>query len=98
MGGNSKISTHNVINWDLLLIKCENNRICGGYTSISWNSDLIYGARPKTFLFSIDFQQIFNPKNHQFNILNSPTIGPSFMSMGLGLVKEPMNGKDNSVC
>ena len=70
----------------LTLFKTDDGRVCGGYTSVSWESPKSweFKADPSAFVFSVDHQRVFNINNDQTHqaICCDSIRGPSFGYIG----------------
>lgn len=84
----------------ITLIKSSNNRICGGFTMVSWdNSNPFddYKKDNKAFVFSVDLKTIYRPQNTS-NAVYHAHCGPIFGGNSLALNRGPLNKYKGSYC
>ena len=62
----------------LTIIKSKGNRRFGGFTSNTWESNLLFKDDKNAFIFSLDKNQIYSYKNDHFSIFCCRGFGPTF--------------------
>ena len=84
----------------IVLVKCSNGRICGGFTNISWTSPKngTFIKDDQAFLFSVDLKECHYPHNDENSVYHAKSNGPSFGLEELDFAEEPMNGLKNGLC
>lgn len=78
----------------ITLIKTSKNRICGGFTMVSWNNPAIfydYKRDDQAFIFSVDQITIYRPNDSGYAVYHRNICGPCFGGSSLRLTDEPMN-------
>lgn len=78
----------------LVIVQCSSGSICGGFTKVAWDGDSgNYFSDGSAFLFSIDKETTYTPKNKEYAVYNKKNNGPSFGGGALDFRNEPMNGE-----
>ena len=75
------------------LLKTGKGRVCGGFTSVDWDSSNTNKKDIESFMFSVDHQRMFKVSGSRNSINCYNTFGPSFESC-LKLASPPFNRKD----
>ena len=81
----------------ITIFKTKEGRVCGGFTSKSWESAASNKVKkdPASFLFSVDSHQIFRVKEPQFAMTCDIIRGPYFGKDGcLAALYDPINYND----
>jgi hypothetical protein len=81
----------------LILLKADNGRRCGGYTSVKWESDGGSKNDDKSFLFQIESCTKYKIGMYGA-IWHYPNRGPQFGNqheLRIGIANGPMNKRDN---
>jgi hypothetical protein len=73
-------------------------RLCGGFTSVDWESSNKWKEDPTAFIFTLDGKTIYPIRDTTKTIFCSGGYGPYFGNSDLGIHGEPMNAKDSGYC
>lgn len=84
----------------VVLFRTKLGRLCGGFTKASWESPEIgeYKFDSQAFVFAVDSQVKYSPKNNSKAIWHSLNSGPNFGGGVLELRREPMNALHGGAC
>lgn len=81
----------------LSLFKTRKDILCGGFSSIQWNSTGEWTVDKKCFIFSLKLKKIYKRLNDNSNLLLTKNHGPAYGSgTTLCLVDDKMYSKSNS--
>ena len=84
-----------------MILKVDNDRLCGGYCSIGWNSSGDWQRDNNSFLFSLDSLKKYKESQlgHRGHVFWSSGNGPYFGYNGsLALYQSPMNQANHGYC
>ena len=69
----------------LVLFKTNKDILCGGFSSVNWNSSGLYTVDKKCFIFSLKLRKVYKRKNDNYNLYMLQNWGPYFGNNALAL-------------
>jgi hypothetical protein len=68
-----------------MLFKTNKDILCGGFSSVDWNSTGNWTVDKKCFLFSLKLGKVYKRKNDSSNIYMNKSYGPYFGNNALAM-------------
>ena len=82
----------------ITIFKTKANRVFGGFTQQSWDSESEWIKDDKAFIYSIDKKKIYRVVDAQEAIFCGSNWGPTFGGCALGLHGDPLNNEEAGYC
>ena len=84
-----------------MIIKVDNGRLCGAFSSINLKSDGGWTHDDKAFVFSLDLLKKYNTstQGHRGHVYFNGSYGPYFGDNGsIGVYSSPLNNTNSGYC